>query len=65
MDHVDRPAIGTQRLQRSPPEQSEPPGIVGVVAVSVAVETDPVECRRMVDQAQSIAIGSDINDGHG
>ena len=63
VEDVDRPAIGAQRLERGPAEQPEPPRVVGVVAGRVAVEALAIECRRMVDQAQPIAVGRDVDDG--
>ena len=64
VEDVDRPAVGAERLERGPAEQPEPPGVVGVVAGGVAVEPLAVEGRRVVDQAQPVAVGRDVDDGH-
>ena len=57
MEDVDRPAVGTERLERGAAEQPEAPRVVRVVAVRVAVEPLAVEGRRMVDEAQPVAVG--------
>jgi hypothetical protein len=56
VDHVDRSAVGPERLECGPTEQAEAPGVVGVVAADrIAVVAGPVEGRRVVDQAEPIA----------
>ena len=65
MQDVERAAVGAQRLQRGPAEQPEAPRVVGVVAGVVAVEALAIECRRVVDQPQPVAVGRDVEDGHG
>ena len=57
VEHVDRPAVGAERLEGGPTEEAEPPGVVGEVAGRVAVEPVTVERGRVVDQAQPIAVG--------
>ncbi len=64
VEHVDRrPAargVCPDRLERSPAEHPEPPGIVRLVVEAVAVEG-----RRMVHEPEAVAIGCDIDDPDG
>ena len=64
VEDVDRPPICPQRLESGATEQPEPPRVVRVVAVRVAVEAIAIEGSRMVDQSQSVAIGGHIEHGH-
>ena len=61
---VDRPAVRTERLERRAAEQPEAPRVVRVVAVRVPVEPVAIEGRRMIDQAQPVAVGRHVEDGH-
>ena len=62
VEHVERPVVRAEGLQRGPAEQPEPPGVVGVVARRVAVEALAIERGGMVDQAEAVAVGGDVED---
>ena len=63
MTSTGRSALGPQRLERSPAEQPEPPGVVGEVAAARrAVDAVAVEGGRVVDESQPVAVCRDIDD---
>ena len=56
VDDVHRAIVGPERLERGPAEQPESPGVVGVIARGIAVEPVAIERRRVVDEAQPVAV---------
>ena len=64
VEDVDRPAVRPERLERRATEQPEAPRVVRVVAVRIPVEPLAIEGRRVVHEAQPVAVGRHVEDGH-
>ena len=55
-DQVHRPPLRAPGLQRRPSEQGESAGVVGVVAVDVAVEAGPIEGGRAIHEPEAVPV---------